>query len=269
MTDRSFAARARRFFSGYWSLGALRNLPGRELSRASSPDQLVHPFDITHRVDTSGLFYAEDLSSGHANDQHSAGYYATAPSLLHGAIARWSSSILSVGLALNDYTLLDIGCGKGRVVLLASECAFRTIVGVELNPSLARIANKNLKRWMRKPRACGDVKIVNDDFFSVAIPDGPVVLYLFNSFEHELVQRLLDRLLEISATRSHPIDLIYIHPEFGEIFRETPRAAILADEEISFSAEDAAADAFGVSFDRCSIYRLEGLLPFKNGKLPA
>ena len=260
MTDRSFAARILRSLSEHGPVGLLRSVLPRKCRRVSSPGQRTHPFDITHHVDTSGLFYAQDLSSGHAHDQHSAGYYATAPSLFHGAITRWSATLPSAVLRLNDYALLDIGCGKGRVVLLASEYPFRAIVGVELNAHLARVAQRNLKTWMRKLRACRDVRIVNDDVFSVALPDGPVVLYLFNSFERELVQMLLDKLVEVAATRSDPIDLIYIHPEFGELFRQTPRIATLADEEISFSPEDAAADAFGVSFDRCSIYRLQRLL---------
>jgi SAM-dependent methyltransferase len=258
MTHVSFAARILSSFTE--RVNILRNVFPRKLRRTTPPEQRTHPFDITNRVDTSGLFYAQDLSSGHAHDQHSSGYYATAPSLFHGAIARWSATLLPAGSKPNDYTLLDIGCGKGRVVLLASDYAFRAIVGVELNPHLARVAKRNLKAWMRKPRACRDVTIVNDDVLSVVLPDGPVVLYLFNSFERELVQMLLDKLVEVSATRSDPIDLIYIHPDYNDLVLQAPHMKLLADGEIQFTPEDAAADVFGVLFDRCCICRLPGRL---------
>jgi SAM-dependent methyltransferase len=260
MTQRFFAARICRFFGEHWPVSHLRNLQDNKLRGSSSRDQVIHPFDITHRVDTSGLFYAPDLPSGPAHDQHSAGYYATAPSLFTGSIALWSAALPSAGLSLNDFTLLDIGCGKGRIVLLASEHPFRAIVGVELNHHLARITTRNLKIWMRKPLACRKIEIVNHDIFSVDLPDGPVVLYFFNSFERELVQMLLDKLVAISTSRSDPIDLIYIHPEFDHLVRQTPHIKLLSDEVIPFTTEDAAADAFSVDCDRCCVYRLDGML---------
>lgn len=213
-----------------------------------------HPFDRSHRVDTGGLIYADGLTTGHEHDRHSAGYYATAPSLFRGAIEHWSAILEESPFRLTDYAFVDIGCGKGRVVLLASEYAFREVTGVELNPQLAFTARRNLRRWMRRKRACPNVRILNGDALSFPLPDGPVVLFFFNSFEEQMVRMWLDSLVEAAATRSAPIDLIYLHPEHHEVFAATPGIRILADTEIALSPGDAASDAFGVSFDRCTIY---------------
>jgi SAM-dependent methyltransferase len=222
--------------------------------RRSTP--LAHPFDRRHRVDTSGLHYADSLPSGHEHDRHSSGYYATAPSLFRGAISLWERTLIATGLSLSDYTVLDIGCGKGRVLMLASEYPFRKVMGVELNPKLARIAQKNLTKWMRLPRACRLLSIQNSDALTAPFPAGPVLLYLFNSFELEMVKSLLDRLRTIAATRSDPIDLLYVHPDYADLVCQTPHTELLAESEIAFSPEDAAADVFGVNFDSCSIYRI-------------
>lgn len=227
--------------------------------RTSSNPQRIHPFDRLHRVDTSGLLYAESLATGHPNDIHSEGYYATAPSLFHGAIALWQRSLY--GLSVADYTFVDLGCGKGRALLMASEFPFRAIIGVELNAKLVAVARKNLVRWMRKPRSCRAANVVEGDVLEFPIPDGPMVLFLFNSFEGEIVRRLLERLGEASQTRSAPIDLVYVHPEHDNVVKRTAGIERLADENIPFSAEDAAADAFKVSIDQCCIYRLAGRLP--------
>jgi SAM-dependent methyltransferase len=233
--------------SGRW-IGLLRRLfPSKEAR---------HPFDRTHRVDTGGLIYADGLSTGHEHDIHSSGYYATAPSLFRGAIEHWTATLHASPFRLTDYTFVDIGCGKGRVVMLASEYAFREVVGVELNPHLASTARHNLNRWMRRRRACRNVRIAHGDALSFPLPDGPVVLFFFNSFEEEMVRLWLDRLVEIAAARPAPIDLIYLHPEHHEVLAATPGIQILVDAEIAFSPGDAASDAFGVSFDRCTIYRL-------------
>ena len=65
----------------------------------------------------------------------------------------------------------------------------------------------------------------------------------------------LKRLGEIARGRTHPIDLIYVHPEFDTLVRQVPGMRVVAEAKIPFSEEDAGADVFGVSLDRCSISR--------------
>lgn len=232
----------------------------RVFDRDHDPGEPRHPFDHVHRVDTGGLLYPDQLNSGHQNDMHSAGYYATAPSLFRGAVALWQATLDSTRHTTGDYTLIDIGCGKGRVLMLASEYPFRRIVGVELHPELAAVAQANLRRWLRREHRCRDVVAIHADALAAPISEGPVLLYLFNSFEQQMVISLLERLTEISRQRSAPIDLIYIHPEFDALVRQTPCMQLLADQDIAFSPEDSAADVFEVEVDRCSVYRLSGRL---------
>src|SRR5260370_28052564 len=126
--------------------------------------------------------------------------------------------------------------------MLGSEYKFREIVGVELNQRLAAVAKKNLRKWLRSPRACTNVAVVQVEGLSFPIPDGPVVLFFFNSFEREMIEMWLDRLAHAASTRTHPIDLIYVHPEFDALVRRVPGMQAIAHAEIPFSAEDAAAD---------------------------
>ena len=227
-----------------------------------------HPFDRRHRVDTGGLLYADRLATGHAHDGHNAGYYATAPSLFQGAIDLWRQTLPAAGYTVSDYTLVDIGCGKGRVLMLASPYQFREILGVELNPHLARIARKNLRKWLRRAPQSGvpqvsllrpgsrpPIRIIEADALSIALPAGPVALFYFNSFERPMMDVWLSRLADLSRQRAAPLDLIYIHPEFDALVRQVPGMHPLAEADLPFSEEDAAADAFGVSSDRCAIYR--------------
>jgi SAM-dependent methyltransferase len=179
--------------------------------RFTSRQQSTHPYDRRHGVDTSGLIYNDALATGHPHDLYSEGYYATAPSLFHASLAHWKESLH--GLSLADYTFVDLGCGKGRVLMMASEYPFREIVGVELSAKLAKVARKNLVRWMRTPRACPAVSVVVGDVLEFRIPEGPAVLFLFNSFEAEMMRGLLECLVAASRARAEPIDMLYIHPE--------------------------------------------------------
>jgi SAM-dependent methyltransferase len=240
----------RRWWSG--ALGTLSRA-ARWLLQSPLP---TYPFDRRHRVDTDGLIYADGLCTGHEHDRHSAGYYATAPSLFRGAIALWSETLAGSGKRLNDYTLVDVGCGKGRVLMLASQHGFREIVGVELNPRLAAVARKNLSKWLRLSRACPKVAVVQQDALTFPIPEGPVVLFFFNSFEREMAEMWLERMGQAASVRNGPIDLIYVHPEFDALVRQVQGMQVVAQADIPFSAEDARADVFGVSLDRCVVYRL-------------
>jgi SAM-dependent methyltransferase len=225
------------------------------LSRSPARPDDSHPFDHRHRVDTAGLFYADQLASGHHRDAHSAGYYATAPSLVRGALQQWTLTLLETGLTLADFALLDVGCGKGRVLLIASEYPFRRIVGVELHPGLVAIARRNLRRWMRRPRACTNVEVLQDDALAIPLPEGPLLVFFFNSFEREMIDPFLHKIAAAAAARPDPIDLIYVHPEFGSIVGRHPRVRLLSDLELTLTPEDAAADIFGVAWDRVAIYR--------------
>ncbi len=107
-------------------------------STASSfpPPLPIHPFDLRHGVDTSGLLFCDQLASGHAHDDHINAYWGTPPSGFQGILDHWQQALAGTPYTIEDYTLVDIGCGKGRVVLLASDLPFQRIVGVELNPTL-------------------------------------------------------------------------------------------------------------------------------------
>jgi len=228
---------------------------------ALQPQQEIHPFDLHHNVDTSGLLYADKLSTGHPHDAASEGYYATASSLFHSAVARWQQTLgesLSplVPQSLGDYTFIDLGCGKGRVLMMATGYPFQKITGVELSPQLAKIARRNLAIWLSTPRACPNVTLQVGDVMQLRLPDTPVVLFLFNSFGAGVMSKLLQGLAAAAKVRSTPIDLIYLHPDQDALIRRTPGFTLLADDQIPLTPEDAAADAFDVTHDRCAIYRL-------------
>src|SRR5580704_639241 len=106
----------------------------------------IHPFDQMHGVDTSGLVPAKHLVTGHANDEHVTAYYGVAPSILRSLITHWRETIPPH--PISSYTFIDIGAGKGRGLLVASEYRFRRVIGIELNPAMAAIARQNVARWI-------------------------------------------------------------------------------------------------------------------------
>lgn len=240
------------------------------LRRRPQPSQAEppHPFDVAHGLDTSGLYYADRLPSGHPHDRYSEGYYATAPSLFHGAISLWSST-LDADWRVEDYRFIDLGSGKGRVVVMASGYPFRSVSGIELSLGLIRIAKRNLRRWLRAGKAVsGHVRVEHGDVLAL-VPallhedGGPFLLFIFNSFAAEVLGPLMEKLAHEARRRAAdskgataPIDIVYIHPDHDRLLAQVAGIELLRYAEIPFSQEDARTDLFGVSSDVCSIYRL-------------
>ena len=124
---------------------SLAPAPTRPRDRLKLTEFPIHPFDQMHGVDTSGLVPAKHLVTGHANDEHVTAYYGVAPSILRSLIHQWRETIPPY--PISSYTFIDVGAGKGRGLLVASEYHFRTVIGIELNPSLAGVARANVAHW--------------------------------------------------------------------------------------------------------------------------
>ena len=106
-------------------------------ARQTPPWDRVHPFDIEHGTDTSGFVAVADLDQlkHEAARARSLPYAGSQPSIVRAVLATLQP--------LELFTFVDLGCGKGRPLLVASEYPFREIIGVELSASLAKIAQRN------------------------------------------------------------------------------------------------------------------------------
>ena len=99
-------------------------------------------------------------------------------------------------------TFLDIGCGKGRVVVQAARRPFGRVLGVELSDELAAQAQE-LADAERDRQRCGSVEIVAADITTWPVPDDVTVIYVYNALSGDALVAMLDRIAE-SASRVPP-----------------------------------------------------------------
>lgn len=215
----------------------------------------MHPFDVEHRVDTSGLIEGGDLPGGHAHDVFSTAYFGVPPSRMRGLLERWRAT--EGVLPVERYAFLDVGCGKGRALLIAAEMPFREVLGVELNPELAVTALCNVERWEALGKAQCAIRVVCGDGTEVTLSKGPLLVYLYNPFSGEVLRRLLER-LDGWAVGGKQLEIVYLYPEQEQIFAEFPRFSKLWDERIRLSCEDMDVDEISAAEDPCSLYRWIG-----------
>lgn len=228
----------------------------KQAARRPDPwdDRASHPFDLEHGVETSGIVPPEDLATGHSHDAQSHAYVGIAPSRFQSTIRRWLETPPVV--PAEHYAFVDLGCGKGRAVLLAAELHFRETIGVELNPALARVAENNLEIWRRAGRAPRPARMVCGDATEFVLPEGPCVVYLANPFGAVVLDRLLERLEARRAAGGGTVDILYQTPQHEPVFERRPRFRRLWSGVMPVSKADAAAERSYGTTDRCIAYRI-------------
>lgn len=126
-----------------------------------------------------------------------------------------------VPVRCEEFTFVDFGSGKGKVVLLASRRPFRKVIGVEFSRELWEISMRNLKSFRGAPQRSGGVEIFNIDAVKFAIPDGPLVLYFYHPFGGPVMQAVFENIVAALRREARPVVVIYVNPECGELFKNS------------------------------------------------
>jgi predicted RNA methylase len=180
--------------------GGLRPL-FRALRHAA--EELV--FDLYHGVDTTSLWTAWGVPEGY----DSAKFVHYAPS----KIAHVIEALSGLDIDYAQSTFIDIGSGKGRILLLASRFPFRKIVGVEFHPRLCKIAKNNLRKYRRAQQKCRDIEVYCADATVFPLPQSSkLVFYLFNPFGAVMVEKFLNHLGEALYRSQREVWVIYHYP---------------------------------------------------------
>ena len=99
-----------------------------------------------------------------------------------------------------DEVLYDLGCGDGRLIILAGREIGAKATGIELREDLIERARTEIKRLNLEDK----VKVIQGNFFDVAISDADVItLYLTSSANERLRPKLEAELKPGARVISH------------------------------------------------------------------
>lgn len=178
-----------------------------EFVRDSAPDRRRQrygdvDYDWEHRVDTtSATVNCRDRLLGVFHSP----YQPTEPSLFRVMIE-------GLGIEYSRYIFMDLGSGKGRTLLMASEYAFKKVVGIELLPELHRIAEQNIHKFASERQKCLIVESLCGDACELAFPSEPLVLYLFNPLPEAGLQKVMRNLRDSLAEHPRDVRVVYHNP---------------------------------------------------------
>lgn len=162
-------------------------------------------FDRQYGVDTLGVVEVDELS---APDHLKQGAVRYEPTSEHCFAFLLEQAGLEQRSA--DFTFIDLGSGKGRVLLLAALRGFRRAVGVELGADLHEIATRNIA-VVAQTRNVGNIESINGDATAFPFPAEPTVCFLNNPFDQAVLCKVLDRIEASLASHPREFWIIYLH----------------------------------------------------------
>jgi len=184
--------------------------PARRRQRYGDAD-----YDWDHRVNTTSAAVGwRDRLLGVFHSP----YQPTEPTLFHEMLDALHQQ---AHLDFRDFTFIDLGSGKGRTLLLASDYPFRRIVGVELLPALHHIAQENLQKYSSESQKCFALESICADATAFPFPVEPTVLYLFNPFPDSGLKRMLVNLEQSLQQSPRPVYVLYHNPLLERVISES------------------------------------------------
>jgi SAM-dependent methyltransferase len=172
-------------------------------------------YDWEHRVNTTsaGVSWRERLLGVF----HSP-YQPTEATLFHEML----DALLEQSHAdFRDFVFVDLGSGKGRALLMASDYPFRRILGVELLPELNQGAQENLGRYRSESQKCFSLESICANATNFSFPMEPTVLYLFNPFPESELRKVIARVE--ASLQAHPrtVYVLYHNPLLEHVVTES------------------------------------------------
>jgi SAM-dependent methyltransferase len=207
-----------------------------------------HAFDRENGVDTSGLIRGEALATGSRNDLWNTAYYGIGVSVFHRVLEQVPARFRE------GATFIDLGCGKGRALLLASGYPFRQVVGVEIVPSLHAIAVENARRYLAGRPDAPRIDVLLGDAASFVFPSGPVLLYLYHPFCRPVLEQVLKNLGESLEREPREVAVVYINDELRDALDRVPFLKRIWTATVGMDAMDCLADRVGSSAEDCTVY---------------
>ena len=173
-----------------------------------------YAFDIRYGTDTRSWTSLDDLSIDSENKHRGEMYQPTLALPLERLFRELKLPASSV--------LVDLGCGKARVLLVAAKVGLKTMRSIEFSPELCQIARRNCDLYTAKTHGAATFEIIEDDVVNYEVRQDDNVFFLYNPFDAEILSHVLDKIRASQRAHPRPMWIIYRNAVHGAIIDNDP-----------------------------------------------
>lgn len=113
--------------------------------------------------------------------------------------------------------LVDFGCGKGRVLIVAAHYGFKTITGIDFSKILCLEAENNIEKILSNfPNS--EFNVICGDAASYQIKNHQNCFFFFNPFDEVVILKVVKNILFSFREFPRKIFIVYINPIHKDIF---------------------------------------------------
>ncbi len=164
-------------------------------------------FDWRFGTDTRGKLHWSLFEEHLANRQRAVSYQPTK--------ARPFLKLLKELRLPEGSTFVDVGSGKGKVLLLAAQQnqnRFKRVVGLEFSATLCVQARKNIDIFLAKGKILAPIEVVQGDVTQHTLAGDENVFFLYNPFDGVILAEFLNVIRQSLVHYPRPIWLVYSVP---------------------------------------------------------
>jgi len=173
-------------------------------------------FDLRYGTDTRKRVYLKDLSDVDDEGTRTGNMYQAVSKRIFANVMRQLETRHDYDF--ERHTFLDLGCGKGRALILAMDAGFSKVIGVELSETLCEVCQSNLERYRDGCPGKGAASVVCADVSDYTIPDDVTFLFTFNSFGRPVFEKVFTQVDRTLQRNPRALTFVYVNPEQDGIF---------------------------------------------------
>jgi hypothetical protein len=123
----------------------------------------------------------------------------------------------------DELVVVDLGAGKGRVLLIAAEFDAVEATGVEFAHELCEVARKNCRQYALKTGCRTRFEVVESDVVDYAFRPAENVFVFFNPFDDVVMRAIIGKIVTSLEQNPRKVLICYYNPLFGDLIESHPK----------------------------------------------
>ncbi len=137
-------------------------------------------------------------------------------------------------IEISNYNhLLDIGCGKGRVLCVAAHWGVKKVSGIDFSKEFCATATKNLLITQEKLENL-QFKIYNNDAFYFEIAQDVDCIFMFNPFDDLIMSGVIENIETSLEENPRKMTIVYFNPMQKHLFLQEGYEIIYQQKKLNY-----------------------------------